>query len=72
MRTRHGVGAHRGNKVTRAALRNNSLLRDAATSLSLISWAPVFTNTTPTNVLFYSDPDAGSHPWRFYRAFQFP
>ena len=25
-----------------------------------------------TNVLFYTDPDGGSFPTRFYRAFQFP
>ena len=35
-------------------------------------WAASFTNTTPTNVLFYTDPDVGNNPWRFYRAFQFP
>ena len=39
---------------------------------NLAGWAPVFTNTTPTNVLFYTDPDAGNYPWRFYRAFQSP
>ena len=32
----------------------------------------VFTNTTPTNVLFYTDPEASNSPTRFYRAFQFP
>jgi hypothetical protein len=42
------------------------------TSTNLAGWATVFTNTTPTNVLFYTDPEAGSHLWRFYRAFQFP
>jgi hypothetical protein len=41
-------------------------------STNLAGWAPVFTNTTPTNVLFYTDPDASNWPWRFYRAFQFP
>ena len=41
-------------------------------STNLAGWAPVFTNTTPTNVLFYTDPYAGSFPTRFYRAFQFP
>jgi hypothetical protein len=35
-------------------------------------WSPIFTNTTPTNVLFYTDPDASDAPTRFYRAFQFP
>jgi hypothetical protein len=39
---------------------------------NLANWMPIFTNTTPTNVLFYTDPDAGSYPGRFYRAFQFP
>ena len=29
-------------------------------STNLAGWAPVFTNTTPTNVLFYTDPDAGN------------
>ena len=47
-----------------------TLVIEASTNLA--GWAPVFTNTTPTNVLFYSDPEAGSHLWRFYRAFQFP
>jgi uncharacterized delta-60 repeat protein len=37
-------------------------------SADLAGWAPVFTNTTPTNVLFYTDPDASNHLWRFYRA----
>jgi hypothetical protein len=41
-------------------------------STNLVGWAPVFTNTTPTNALFYTDPDAGNLPTRFYRAFQFP
>ena len=41
-------------------------------STDLAGWAPVFTNTTPTNVLFYTDPEAASHLWRFYRALQFP
>jgi hypothetical protein len=26
----------------------------------------------PTNVLFYTAPDAGNSPARYYRAFQFP
>jgi len=33
---------------------------------------PLFTNTTPTNVLFYADPNAGDGLMRFYRRFQFP
>jgi hypothetical protein len=51
-------------------LQPGTLVIEASTDLA--GWAPVFTNTTPTNVLFYTDPDAGSHLWRFYRAFQFP
>ncbi|HEY9172535.1 MAG TPA: hypothetical protein VI136_09655 [Verrucomicrobiae bacterium] len=42
------------------------------TSTKLAGWVPIFTNTKPTNVLFYTDPQATSHSWRFYRAFQFP
>jgi hypothetical protein len=42
------------------------------TSTSLAAWLPIFTNTTPTNVLLYTDPEAGSFSNRFYRAFQFP
>jgi uncharacterized delta-60 repeat protein len=41
-------------------------------SSNLPGWTPVFTNTTPTNVLFYTDPEASNYPTRFYRAFQFP
>lgn len=41
-------------------------------SANLAAWAPIFTNTIPTNVLFYADPDAGNSPTRFYRAYQFP
>ena len=37
-------------------------------STNLADWSRVFTNTTPTNVLFYTDPDAGNLPTRFYRA----
>jgi uncharacterized delta-60 repeat protein len=43
-----------------------TLVVEASTDLA--GWAPVFTNTTPTNVLFYTDPDAGNYLWRFYRA----
>jgi len=39
---------------------------------NLTGWLPIFTNTTPTNVLFYTDPDVGTLLTRFYRAFQFP
>jgi hypothetical protein len=52
-------------------LQPGTLVIEAATNLST-NWVPVFTNTTPTNVLFYTDPDAGNAPTRFYRAFQFP
>jgi hypothetical protein len=51
-------------------LQPGTLVLEASTNLA--GWSPVFTNTTPTNVLFYTDPDAGNYPWRFYRAFQFP
>jgi len=47
-----------------------TLVIQASTDLS--SWVPIFTNTYPTNVLFYTDPDPGNYPGRFYRAFQFP
>jgi hypothetical protein len=53
-------------------LQPGTLVIEACTSLSTMSWSPVFTNTTPTNVLFYADPDASNGPARFYRAFQFP
>jgi hypothetical protein len=51
-------------------LQPGTLVIEASTNLE--GWAPVFTNTTPTNVLFYTDPDAGNLPTRFYRGFQFP
>jgi len=41
-------------------------------STNLASWVPVFTNTTPTNVVFYTDPSASNSAARFYRAFQSP
>ena len=41
-------------------------------STNLAGWEAISTNTTPTNVLFHTDPEAGSHRWRFYRAFQSP
>ncbi len=41
-------------------------------STNLVGWTPLFTNTTPTNVVLYTDPNAGSTPRRLYRAFQFP
>ena len=51
-------------------LQPGTLVIEASTNLA--GWAPVFTNTTPTNVLFYTDPDASNYFRRFYRAFQFP
>jgi hypothetical protein len=51
-------------------LQPGTLVIEVCTNLA--GWAPVFTNTTPTNVLFYTDPDADNRPARFYRAFQFP
>ncbi|MDD1749898.1 MAG: hypothetical protein LUO89_08480, partial [Methanothrix sp.] len=51
-------------------LQPGTLVIEACTNLA--GWEAIFTNTTPTNVLFYADPDAGSLPARFYRAFQFP
>jgi hypothetical protein len=51
-------------------LQPGTLVIEASTDLA--GWAAIFTNTTPTNVLFYTDPEAGSLPRRFYRAFQFP
>jgi len=51
-------------------LQPGTLVIEASTNLA--GWAPVFTNTTPTNVLFYTDPEASNSPTRFYRAFQFP
>jgi uncharacterized delta-60 repeat protein len=53
-------------------LQPGTLVIEAATNLSTPNWAGVFTNTTPTNVLFYTDPEASNGPARFYRAFQFP
>jgi len=51
-------------------LQPGTLVIEASTNLA--GWAPVFTNTIPTNTLFYTDPDATNFSWRFYRAFQFP
>jgi uncharacterized delta-60 repeat protein len=53
-----------------SVLQPGTLVIEASTDLA--GWEAIFTNTTPTNVLFYTDPEAGSHLWRFYRAFQFP
>jgi hypothetical protein len=51
-------------------LQPGTLVIEACTDLA--GWVPVFTNTTPTNVLFYTYPDAGPYPGRFYRAYQSP
>ena len=51
-------------------LQPGTLVIEASTDLA--GWAAVFTNTTPTNVLFYTEPNAGSLPARFYRVYQFP
>jgi len=51
-------------------LQPGTLVIEASTDLA--AWAPVFTNTTPTNVLFYTDPESSSRLGRFYRAYQFP
>jgi hypothetical protein len=51
-------------------LQPGTLVIEASTNLA--AWLPVFTNTTPTNMLFYTDPDAGNYPGRFYRAYQYP
>jgi uncharacterized delta-60 repeat protein len=55
-------------------LQPGTLVIVAATnpSISLTNWVPLFTNTTPTNVLYYTDPKASNYPGRFYRAFQSP
>ncbi|MCU0782859.1 MAG: PKD domain-containing protein [Verrucomicrobia bacterium] len=47
-------------------LQPGTLVIEASTNLA--GWSPVFTNTTPTNVLFYTDPKASNFLWRFYRA----
>ena len=51
-------------------LQSGMVVIEASTTLA--GWSPVFTNTTPTNVLFYADRDSGSYLRRFYRALQFP
>jgi hypothetical protein len=51
-------------------LQPGTLVIEASTNLA--GWAPVFTNTATTNVLFYTDPDTRNHLGRFYRVFQFP
>jgi uncharacterized delta-60 repeat protein len=51
-------------------LQPGTLVIEACTNLG--AWVPVFTNTTPSNTLLYTDPKASNSPTRFYRAFQFP
>jgi hypothetical protein len=51
-------------------LQPGTLVIEASTNLA--GWVPVSTNATPTNVLAYTDPAAGSLPTRFYWTFQFP
>jgi hypothetical protein len=51
-------------------LQPGTLVIEASTNLA--DWRAVSTNIAPTNVIFYTDPDAGKSPTRFYRAFQFP
>ena len=53
-------------------LQPGTLVIQACTNLSAPYWASIFTNTTPTNVLFYSDPNTSKYPGRCYRVFQFP
>jgi hypothetical protein len=53
-------------------LQPGTLVIEVSTNLSTTNWAPVFTNTTTTNLLFYTDPKASNYLRRFYRAFQFP
>ncbi len=43
-----------------------TLVVEASTDLA--GWSPLFSNTTPTNVLFYTDSNASNYLWRFYRA----
>ena len=57
-----------------SVLQPGTLVIEARTNLapSLAVWSPIYTNTTPTNVLFYTDPKASNYLRRFYRAFQHP
>jgi hypothetical protein len=50
--------------------RPNAVVIEASTNLA--GWTPIFTNYTTTNLLFYNDASAGSHPSRFYRAMRVP
>jgi uncharacterized delta-60 repeat protein len=51
-------------------LQPGTLVIESSTNFAV--WVPVLTNPTPTDVLFYTDPNAGSLPKRFYRAIQSP
>jgi hypothetical protein len=51
-------------------LQPGTLVLQASTNLR--TWAPVFTNTVATNVVYYTEPDARNKPALSYRAFQFP
>ena len=69
-----GLGLTNGTFQLRVddVLQPGTLVIEAVTNLSTTNWSPLFTNTTPTNVLFYADPKASNYPGRFYRAYQFP
>ncbi|HXT11945.1 MAG TPA: hypothetical protein VN873_10325, partial [Candidatus Angelobacter sp.] len=42
-------------------------------STDLLTWSPLFTNTTDTNGIFdFPDPDSANAPQRFYRAVAAP
>ena len=41
-------------------------------STNLLDWMPLYTNTTPTTLIKYSDPVTTNHPNRFYRAMEVP
>ena len=41
-------------------------------STNLTAWSPLFTNLTPTNQVFYTDPKASNYLQRFYRAIWTP
>ena len=53
-------------------LQPGTLVIEASTNVSTTNWTPIFTNTTPTNMVFYTDPAAANLSTRFYRAYQFP
>ncbi len=51
-------------------LQPGTLVIEASTNLA--GWNAIFTNTAPTNAVFYTDPDASKSLLHFYRAYQFP